>query len=459
MGLVGPELAHLSRVYLESPRALVFRSPSSEWLAWVVLLPIATRLSLLANPIFGQLTRAWGYNLRFVGIDREHRVFDFRSLLSDGLLTQLIRLLGQAQDQRVEHRKEAGLESPRTQALTTDLLFASLAADMLTVLDRRRSDWGKHLDTSHRLETDQRDSLFQRESRYPDFMKGLHVALRNGLIDLPFYGRVLRSIDLREQAIEQRLANFLESCLDPISLAKLSKASVGKHLGCYNWLHLSPRHAANRAHILRELPNFAAYFAESLVPLDSWASGDGPTHDDQWNVDDRGTDLGNHTQELCGEAFADNAVRSELWDQDFQNAPSDLSSLNLARTSGQFSSHDSSHDSSQFSSRSNHAPKMPTLDLALQASRHGTVHSLHWSAVLRRAVDAGQDRAVIEALAQRFAVPDNVLRRLWRDKPAGLSVLPTWQLGKVLRQLAQVHGRDWPQDDETWALLLEVSAA
>ena len=411
-------------MYLESPRALVFRSPSSEWLAWVVLLPIATRLSLLANPIFGQLTRSWGYNLRFVGIDREHRVFDFRSLLSDGLLTQLIRLLGQSQvgegQAKALHRREA-------QSQTTDLLFASLAADMLTVLDRRRSDWGKHLDTSHRLETEQRDSLFQRESRYPDFMKGLRAALRDDLIDLPFYGRVLRSIDLREQAIEQRLASFLESCLDPISLTKLNKASVGKHLGCYNWLHLSPRHAANRAHILRELPNFAAYFAESLVPLDSWASS---------GSRDEAMGLGLSDEY---EDRDDGLRHSELW----EDAPRSFEDeLHLERAP--------------------HSPqgsKIPTLDLAKQASRHGTVHSLHWAAILRRAVDAGQDRAVIEALSQRFAVPDNVLRRLWCDKPAGLLALPTWQLGKVLRQLAQVHGRDWPQDDETWALLLEVSAS
>jgi hypothetical protein len=393
---VGPELAHLSEVYLDSPRALVFRNPSSEWHAWVLLLPIATRLSLLANPVFGQLTRAWGYNLRFVGIDQERRVFDFRSLLADDLLRQLIELLGVAQEASERH----------VQARTTDVLFASLARDMLTVLDKRRSDWGKHLDTLHRLESGQRDSLFQRETRYPDFLQGLHRALRDELIDIHFYGRVLRSIDRREEALEQRLAAFLESCLEPVALAKLGKASVGQHLGCYNWLHLSPRHAANRAHILRELPNFAAYFAESLVPLDTLSSLADP----------------HENEELFG----------------LEASPLD--------------------DLQERAGVSATAPLIPTLDLAKLSSRNDTVHSLRWASRLAKAVDAGQDRAVIEALAQRFAVPDNILRRLWRDKPYGLGALPTWQLVQVLRHLASVAERDWPTSELAWTTVLELAA-
>ncbi len=360
------------------------------------MLPIATRLSLLANPIFGQLTRAWGYNLRFVGIDQERRVFDFRTLLADDLLRQLIELLGQSQ---------AATEM-QIQARTTDVLFASLARDMLTVLDKRRSDWGKHLDTVHRLESGQRDSLFQRETRYPDFLQGLHRALRDELIDLHFYGRVLRSIDRREAAVELRLAAFVESCLEPVALAKLGKASVGQHLGCYNWLHLSPRHAANRAHILRELPNFAGYFAESLVPLDTLSS----LADPHENEDLFGLEV-NPLDEV----------------------------LNLARSAGS-------------------APAIPTLDLAKLVSRNDTLHSLRWAASLRQAVDAGQDRAVIEALAHRFAVPDNVLRRLWRDKPFGLGALPTWQLVQVLRHLAALKERAWPSNEPAWAALLELAA-
>jgi hypothetical protein len=388
----------------------------------VLLLPIATRLSLLANPIFGQLTRAWGYNLRFVGIDHERRVFDFRSLLADDLLRQLIELLGQTQvapekgPSQALSKYEAGpgtnasgespLQTQLIQARTTDVLFASLARDMLTVLDKRRSDWGKHLDTLHRLESGQRDSLFQRETRYPDFLQGLHRALRDDLIDIHFYGRVLRSIDQREEAIEQRLAAFLESCLEPVALAKLGKASVGQHLGCYNWLHLSPRHAANRAHILRELPNFAGYFAESLVALDTLSSLPDP-----------------HENE-------------ELYSLD----PNELDeTINVSQGAA-------------------HAPVIPTLDLAKLSSRNDTVHSLRWAMSLRHAVDAGQDRAVIEALAQRFAVPDNVLRRLWRDKPLGLGALPTWQLVQVLRHLASLEERAWPADELAWVQLLELAA-
>jgi hypothetical protein len=384
VGQVGPELAHLAQVYLDSPRALVFRQPSSEWHAWVLLPPIATRLSLLGNPIFAQLTRAWGFNLRFVGIDQERRVFDFRSLLADDLLLQLIALLGQSQPGPSQPSSDSALTDSERQARTTDVLFASLARDTLTALDKRRSDWGKHLDTHHRLESGVRDSLFQRETRYPDFLMGLRRALRDELIDVHFYGRVLRSVDAREQAIEARLGLFLESCLDPVAMAKLGKSSSGYHLGCYNWLHLSPKHAANRAHILRELPNFAAYFAQSLVKLDTLS------------------------------ALADPQETDELY--------------------------------------------APTLDLPELASRNDTVHSLRWAAVLRQAVDAGQDRLVIEALAQRFAVPDNVLRRLWRDKPLGLGALPTWQLAQVLRHLAPYADRDWPESASAWTEVLELAA-
>ncbi len=82
-GTVGPELAHLSHIYVRSPRALIWRNPSSEWRLFVVLLPLASRLSLMRNPIFAQLARAWGLNIRFIGIDRHQLVYDFRALLSD----------------------------------------------------------------------------------------------------------------------------------------------------------------------------------------------------------------------------------------------------------------------------------------------------------------------------------------------------------------------------------------
>ncbi|MCX7273935.1 MAG: hypothetical protein NTV19_12295, partial [Burkholderiales bacterium] len=91
---VGPELAHLAQVYLRSPRALVWHNPSPDWRLFVLLLPIASRLSLMANPIFAQLARAWGLHARFVGIDRDGLVHDFRSLLSDRTLKMLVHLLG-----------------------------------------------------------------------------------------------------------------------------------------------------------------------------------------------------------------------------------------------------------------------------------------------------------------------------------------------------------------------------
>jgi hypothetical protein len=74
--------------------------------------------------------------------------------------------------------------------------------------------------------------------------------------------------------------------------------------------------------------------------------------------------------------------------------------------------------------------------------------------VLRRAIDAGQDRAVIEALAQRFSVPENLLRRLWREQPAGFGQPPAWQVGPALRQLALAGERGWPASAEQWQALL-----
>lgn len=77
----GPELAHLAGTYCESPRALVFRAPSSDWRLLMLLLPLGSRLSLIANPIFGHLARTWGMGVRFIGVDRDRLVYDFRALL------------------------------------------------------------------------------------------------------------------------------------------------------------------------------------------------------------------------------------------------------------------------------------------------------------------------------------------------------------------------------------------
>lgn len=381
-GTVGPELAYLARSYRHSPRALIFRNPSSDWRLFVVMLPLASRLSLMTNPIFTQLTRAWGLNARFIGVDREQLVYDFRALLSDHTLKLLVDLLAQSE-------ADAGHEA-------LDLLFASLADEMLTVLDRRRDHWGRHLDREHRLESTVPASLFDRASRYPDFLARLRAALRDEIIEVGFYGRALRSIDLREDAVDTRIAAVIESSLDPVTMAKLARSGAGKHLGCYNWLRLDPRHAAARAHLLARLPAFATFFAESLIPLEAWSSA----------VDEEA----DHSEALDGP-------------------------IESARTRAR-------------------CRQVPTYDLRPLAARQDSAHSLRWAGVLRCAIDAGQDRAVIEAIAQRFAVSDNLVRRLWREKPLALGQPPTWQLAQILRRLGQCGDRHWPADAPAWEALI-----
>jgi len=379
-GTVGPELAYLARCYRFSPRALVFRNPSSDWRLFVVQLPLASRLSLMANPIFAQLTRAWGLNVRFLGVDRDQLVYDFRALLSDRTLKLLVDLLARSDG------ADAAL----------DLLFDSLAEEMLTVLDRRRGDWHRHLDREHRLEPGAPASLFDRAARCPDFLAQLRGALRDDIVDVEFYGRALRSIDLREGAIDARIAAIVEASLDPVTLAKLARSGAGKHLGCYNWLRLDPRHAMPRAHLLARLPAFATFFAETLVPLDAWGA---PQTD-------------------------------EDGDAEVPDTPADAARRRAQRR------------------------QPPTFDLRPLAARQDSAHSLRWAGVLERAIDAGQDRAVIEAIAQRFAVGDNVVRRLWRDRPAALGQPPTWQLAQILRRLGERGDRDWPADAAGWESLI-----
>ncbi len=386
-GVVGPELAHLAGRYIDSPRALIWRNPSSEWKLFVVLLPLASRLSLMANPIFAQLVRAWGLNVRFIGVDASRHVYDFRALLADRTLKLLLDVLGNTLE----------TPAPRDEAVhdrALDVLFAALAEDMLTVLDRRRADWNKHLDIEHCLEPAVGTSLFDRASRYPDFLASLRQALRDEIIDVNFYGRALRSVDLREDAVDTRVAGMIEACLEPTTLAKLERAGIGRHLGCYNWLQLDRRHAATRAHVLGRLPGFASYFAEALVPLEA-AFLPLTTEDDEDDLEAR--------------------------------------------------------EPSVF------RPDAPLFDLRVVAARPDSIHHLHWNGVLRRAIDAGQDRAVIEALAQRFAVGDNVIRRLWREAPAAFGRPPTWHLAQILRQLADQSERDWPANDLAWRTLIERS--
>lgn len=388
-GAVGPELAHLAGVYRRSPRALMWRNPSSDWRLFMLLPPLASRLSLMLNPIFTQLTRAWGLHVRFVGVDRDGLAYDFRNLLSDATL----KLLVQALDAR-----GVGPEDAHPPVL--DALFDTLARDMMTILRRRHRGWERHLDVEHRLESDAPSNLYSRATRYPDFIALLRRALRDEIIDVEFYGRALRSIDLREAAVEQRIASVIESSLEPVTMAKLARTGVGRHLGCYNWLRLDARHAASRAHILAQLPGFAAFFAETLVPLDAALLG----------VDEG--DVG------------DEALRDE------DDAGNRRGHSPLA--------HGAAH----------------TFDLRAVAARRAGPHASHWSRLLQRAIDAGQDRAVIEALAQRLGVSGNLIRRLWRESPAGLGQPPGWQLAHILRRLDATEARDWPRSDADWRELI-----
>lgn len=400
-GSVGPELAHLAGVYRRSPRALVWRAPSPEWRLFVLLPPLASRLSLMANPIFAQLTRAWGLNVRFVGVDRDGLAYDFRNLLSDRTLQLLVELL------------DAELADDPA---VLDTLFAALAAEMLTVLERRASGWGRHLDVEHRLEPQQPATLFARDTRYPDFLAMLRKGLRDEIFDEHFYGRALRSIDLRELEVEQRIAAVIESCLDAGTLALLARTGTGRHLGCYNWLRLDPRHAAARAHVLGRIPGLATFFAETLVPIEAAALPGGEACADGFDIDD-GRAAGHGLP-------ADEAPAG-------RGAPP-------------------AHDGRRIHPRID----PPTLDLRAIAARNASAHSARWAGVLRRAIDAGQDRAVIEALAQRFAVGDNLIRRLWREMPAALGQPPTWHLRQILRRLDTLGERHWPATDAQWRELI-----
>lgn len=263
-GQVGPELAASAHAYLATPRALLWRNPSPDWRLFVVLLPLASRLSLMTNPIFSQLTREWGHSIRFLGVDRDQRVYDFRSLLSDATLRRLVDSLA-----RWLHPGDAGppggLAPQAAEVDTLDVLFAALGENMLTILEARREDWGSHLAREHRLEPGVAGSLFDRATRYPDFVSLLHHALRHELLDVHTYGKVVRAMDLREAAAEQRIAAMIEGSLEPVSLVKLGRTRAGRHLGCYNWLLTGQRHATQRAHVLGRLPTFAQFFAETLI--------------------------------------------------------------------------------------------------------------------------------------------------------------------------------------------------
>lgn len=386
---VGPELAHLGRAYCHTPRALVWRHASSEWPLLILTLPIATRLSLLTNPIFGKLVRQWGLSIRFIGVDRAGFVYDFRDLLDARALRRVVSALGQwlgARDQQLaaDDAGEAASERRLTDDAAIDTLFGLLASETLTVLEQRRDDWTLHLARDGVLVPDDDEpaasglspsrpraastALFERRARYPEFIAQLREALRQSVIDIGFYGRVLRAIDRREHDVESRIISLIESALDPVTLARLGRMPGGPHLGCYNWLLHDPRARAHRAATLNKLPAFAQFFADRLLAAAT------PT---------------------ARERMADRLVAQGL-----QGAGAEA----LLRALG-------------------------------------------------RAVDSGNDAWTIVGLAHYFDVSDNLIRNLWRNCPAALGMPPTWHLREILGQLDPLAEREWPRDAAGWARL------
>jgi hypothetical protein len=397
-GHCGPELAHLAQSYCGSPRALVFRSASSDWPLLMLMLPLASRLSLMVNPVFAQLARTWGLAIRFIGVDRDRLIYDFRALLGRRTLELIVDLLAQHERGRIQGPLQGDRAAAPEPIL--DVLFEALAGDMLTTLERRRADWTRHLEREHRLDTAAHDRLFGHDDRYPDFLAALRAALRDGTIDPAFYGRVLRSIDQREALVDSRIAGIIEDALEPSALALLSRTGAGRHLGCYNWLVLSPRYAAARAHVLSRLPALSGFLSETLMPLEASAR--------------IGSGLGDPT--------------------------GDLPDLHRERE------------------RLSHT-HAPTFDLRPELNQLTMAAGSQWTALVRRAIDAGQDRQVIDALAARLAVSPNLIRRLWRDPPLALGQPPAWLITAVVRHLDQLPERHWPRDDEAWQALIERASS
>lgn len=386
---VGPELAHLARAYCDTPRALIWRNASSEWPLLVLTLPIATRLSLLTNPIFGRLVREWGLSIRFLGVDRSGFAYDFRELLDARALRRVITALGQwlaARDhgQAAANEDSAATERRLTDDAAIDTLFELLATETLTVLEQRRDDWARHLARDGVLVPDDDEpaasglspsrprgpssALFERRARYPEFFAQLREALRCSVIDIDFYGRVLRAIDRREHDVESRIISIVESTLDPVTLARLARTPIGTHLGCYNWLLQDPRTRGHRAATLNKLPAFAQFFADRLL------------------------------------AAATPTARERMADH-------------------------------------------------LVAQGHQGIGAEALLRGLGRAVDSGQDAWAIVGLARYFDVSDNLIRSLWRHCPSALGTPPTWHLRQILKRLDQISEREWPHDAAGWAAL------
>ena len=98
-------------------------------------------------------------------------------------------------------------------------------------------------------------------------------------------------------------------------------------------------------------------------------------------------------------------------------------------------------------------------DLRPLIERQACLTGSEFTGWLRRAIDAGQDRQIIDALAARLGVTANLVRRLWREPPRALGQPPAWLAATLVRHLDQLPERAWPQDDESWQQLIERASA
>ena len=76
---------------------------------------------------------------------------------------------------------------------------------------------------------------------------------------------------------------------------------------------------------------------------------------------------------------------------------------------------------------------------------------------LRQAIDAGQDRLAIEALANRLAVSPALMRRLWREPPVELGVPPAWLLPALMHGLEAIAPQEWPKSADGWQALMQAA--
>jgi hypothetical protein len=354
---ITPQLVQTLQAYQQTPRALVWRSPSPDWRLFILVLPLATRWPDLCQPVLGPLVRDWGHALRFVGVDRTHHVYDFRAMLELPILRRLIDSL----DRWLNTPKPA---SEPTEIL--DVLFDILGGHHFTRLEARNDLWAQHLARELCLDPLHTESLFQRATCQEDLMRLVQEALRRRVLDMELYGRLVRAIDRRETFTERLMVAVLGEALDPTTLQTLNSTRSGAHLGCYNWLLAHPARRRQRAYVLNRLPALGPFIADFFL----------------------------------------------------ESPPSRLKDR-WAQISG---------------------------------NQHVSTNPLDTDRLLQ-AIDSGQDRTVIAALASHFNVREQVFRSLWRFYPSGLIAPPSWHLPHLLQRLNQLPDRFWPRDASSWQAL------